>query len=82
MHRLLLPLGLASSLALLAGRPRFGSGFVSAPWWAPTSTYGTLGYTGINAGGGSDAHIGAITGRIGERFGKYFGVEGELSGGR
>ena len=24
---------------------------------------------------------GAITGRIGERFGKYFGVEGELSGG-
>ena len=28
-----------------------------------------------------DAHIGAITGRVDARYGKYFGVEGELSGG-
>ena len=80
MNRLLLPLGFASTLALAAAAPAFAQDS-SAPWWAPTSTYGTLGYTGIDAGGGSDAHIGAVTGRIGERFGKYFGVEGELSGG-
>jgi hypothetical protein len=40
-----------------------------------------LGYTGTNYGSGVDAHIGAITGRADARFGKYFGLEVEASGG-
>ena len=42
------------------------------------SGYGTLGYTDFN---GDNANLGAITGRIGARWGRYLGVEGELSGG-
>jgi hypothetical protein len=40
--------------------------------------YGNLGYTDFDASGGN---LSAITGRLGARFGQYFGVEGELSGG-
>jgi outer membrane immunogenic protein len=50
-------------------------------WWNPSDVYGSIGYTGINQGSPSGAHIGAITGRVDARYGKYFGVEGELSGG-
>lgn len=79
MNRLLLPLGLASTLAMAAAAaPAFAQD--SAPWWTPSATYGSLGYTGIDSTKGSN-DLGAITGRIGERFGKYFGVEAELSGG-
>jgi len=42
------------------------------------SWYGNLGYTNFNPDNGD---ISAITGRLGARFGQYFGVEGELSGG-
>jgi hypothetical protein len=43
-----------------------------------TTFYGTLGYSNTNL---NDVNLGAIQGRLGARFGQYFGVEGELSGG-
>ncbi len=43
-----------------------------------TSFYGTLGYAGTSL---DNVDLGAIQGRVGARFGRYFGVEGELSGG-
>lgn len=43
-----------------------------------TTFYGTLGYADTDLSG---VNLGAIQGRIGARFGQYFGVEGELSGG-
>ena len=43
-----------------------------------TSIYGTLGYAASSAEG---VDVGAIQGRLGARFGQYFGVEGELAGG-
>jgi outer membrane immunogenic protein len=43
-----------------------------------TTFYGTLGYANTNL---DDVNLGAIQGRLGARFGQYFGVEGELSGG-
>jgi opacity protein-like surface antigen len=42
------------------------------------SGYGTLGAGDVN---NSSSNIGAVTGRLGARFGPYFGVEGELSTG-
>jgi outer membrane immunogenic protein len=42
------------------------------------SGYGTLGVEDLND---NSANIGAVTGRLGARFGPYIGVEGELSGG-
>ena len=42
------------------------------------SGYGTLGVDDFNS---NSENIGAATGRLGARFGRYFGVEGELSGG-
>ena len=42
------------------------------------SWYGNLGYSDFNP---NNANLSAITGRVGARFGQYFGVEGELSGG-
>ncbi|HKT55031.1 MAG TPA: porin family protein [Caulobacteraceae bacterium] len=58
--------------ALAAAAPAFAQD----PW--AVNGYGTLGYTDYNA---HSANVGAITGRLGARFGQYFGVEGELSGG-
>jgi outer membrane immunogenic protein len=43
-----------------------------------TTFYGTLGYAGTNL---DNVDLGAIQGRVGARFGQYFGVEGELSAG-
>jgi outer membrane immunogenic protein len=43
-----------------------------------TTFYGTLGYAGTNL---DNLDLGAIQGRVGARFGQYFGVEGEVSGG-
>jgi outer membrane immunogenic protein len=42
------------------------------------SGYGTLGLGDFN---NDSSNIGAVTGRVGARFGPYVGVEGELSGG-
>lgn len=43
-----------------------------------TQVYGTIGYAGVKA---DDASLGAIQGRLGARFGNYWGVEGEVAGG-
>ena len=63
----------AATLAVLAA---------AAPAFAQNTSgvsgYGTLGASDFNA---DSANIGAVTGRLGARFGSYFGVEGELSGG-
>jgi outer membrane immunogenic protein len=41
------------------------------------SLYGTLGYTNLD----DNSDTSAISGRLGARVGKYFGVEGEVAGG-
>ena len=51
---------------------------LAQPVLAGVSGYGTLGVDDNNAG---SSNIGAVQGRLGARFGRYFGVEGELSGG-
>ena len=65
----------AGASALLAAAPAFAddAGYVTG--------YGTLGYTNAQVSGDGNPNFSAITGRLGARFGKYFGVEGELSGG-
>jgi len=62
----------ATIAALSAG---FAATQASAQESAPRPVYGNLGYTFIDAGNG--ANVGAATGRIGARFGRYLGVEGE-----
>ena len=42
---------------------------------APTTWYGSVGYAGTHVEG---VGLGAIQGRLGARFGRYLGVEGEL----
>lgn len=51
-------------------------GAASAQDLSPTTTYGTLGYSASEADG---VNLGAIQGRLGARFGKYLGVEGEAA---
>ena len=43
-----------------------------------TTFYATLGYDDTSL---SHINLGAIQGRVGARFGQYFGVEGEIAGG-
>jgi hypothetical protein len=79
-------LPLAATLAFAIAAPAFAQSAnpdhaLTGPWWKPSDVYGSLGYTGINQGSPTGAHIGAVTGRVDARYGKYFGVEGELSGG-
>ncbi len=64
----------ASALALAALLPAAASA-QSIP--NPTF-YGTLGYAYTDL---DHVNLGAIQGRLGARFGQYFGVEGEVSGG-
>ena len=64
-------LGTLLSLAMLgAAAP------ANAQTFEPVTGYGTLGYSDLNGG---QLNLGAITGRLGARFGSYLGVEGELS---
>ena len=79
MNRLFL--SIAAAAAALIAAPAFAQeqDHVQTAWWQPSDVYASLGYTGINQGGG--ASIGAITGRVDERFGKYFGLEAEVSAG-
>lgn len=51
---------------------------MAQPLSMPTSTsvYGSLGYS---HGSYEDVDLGAVTGRLGLRFGRFFGVEGEAS---
>lgn len=64
----------ASSLALLTVAPAAAI----AQEAGTTSMYGTLGYAGSSVEG---VDLGAIQGRVGARFGKYVGIEGELGAG-
>lgn len=57
------------------------AGAASAQDTSGTTFYGTIGYANVSADDGADVNLGAIQGRVGARFGKYFGVEGELAGG-
>ena len=45
----------------------------------PTTGYGTLGYTWENRNTVRDPSVASVTGRLGARFGRYLGVEGEYS---
>jgi outer membrane immunogenic protein len=62
-------LAAAAALSLLAA-PAFAQSLA-----APTY-YGALGYTWFD---GQDANLGEITGRVGAKLHRYFGVEGEGS---
>jgi hypothetical protein len=68
--------GLVVAAALAA--PAFAQ---SSAWYAPSGLYGTLGYTNLDTTHSPDTDLSAITGRLGARFGRYLGVEGEVSGG-
>lgn len=59
--------------AALAGAPAMAQP-LSMPM--DTQVYGTLGYS---QGSYDDVDLGAVTGRLGLRFGRFFGVEGEAS---
>lgn len=48
----------------------------SAQDLSPVTGYGTLGYAASEADG---VNLGALQGRVGARFGKYLGVEGEAA---
>jgi hypothetical protein len=71
-------LSAASALALCALAPAVASAQTAASVNSGTTFYGTLGYTDTDI---DHVNLGAIQGRIGARFGQYFGVEGELAGG-
>lgn len=67
-------LGAAAAAALLAAAPAF------AQTPGQTQVYGTIGYTAAQGGGDEDdTTLNAVTGRVGGRFGQYFGVEGQAS---
>lgn len=68
----------ASAIALAAFLPAAASAQTAAPANTAPTFYGTLGYTDTNLG---QLNLGSIQGRVGARFGQYFGVEGELSTG-
>jgi hypothetical protein len=57
------------------------AGAATAQTATDTTLYGTIGYANVSADDGADVNLGAIQGRVGARFGKYFGVEGELAAG-
>lgn len=65
--------------ALIAAAAAIAVGSFAAPSLAQETTirpvYGTLGYSFID--GGNGANLGAATGRLGYRFNRYLGVEGE-----
>jgi hypothetical protein len=48
----------------------------SAQTFSPTTFYGNVGYAGTSV---EEVDLGAIQGRLGARFGRFIGVEGEVS---
>jgi hypothetical protein len=69
----------AASAAAILAAPAFA---MAQTGTAAPSFYGTLGYAGSSVDSSvGNVDLGAIQGRLGARFGNYFGVEGELSGG-
>ena len=67
---------LAASAATLAALAPAAASAQTAT--SGTTFYGTLGYDNTSL---DHVDLGAIQGRVGARFGQYFGVEGEVSGG-
>jgi opacity protein-like surface antigen len=67
--------------ALVAAAAAVAIGSFAAPAFAQEPTlrpvYGALGYTFID--GGNGANLGAATGRLGYRFNRFLGVEGEAA---
>ena len=65
----------ASAALLLAAAPAFAddASYISG--------YGNLGYTNAQITSDGSPDFSAITGRLGARFGKFLGVEGEVTGG-
>jgi len=63
--------------AMLSAAPAFAQG----PIFNDVSYYGTLGYSNLGGDGNAGPDIGEITGRLGARYGKYLGIEGEVSTG-
>lgn len=49
------------------------------PWYMPSGFYGNLGYSNTDSTSQPDPDLNSVTGRIGARFGRYLGVEGEGS---
>jgi hypothetical protein len=66
----------AAATAIAALSPAIASAQTSTT--SGTTFYGTLGYADTDL---DHINLGAIQGRVGARFGQYFGVEGEVSGG-
>ncbi len=63
--------------ALCAALPVvFLAAAAEAQTFAPVGWYGTLGYSRLD---GDQLTLGAVSGRVGARFGSYFGVEGEVN---
>jgi len=79
-HLKVLALG-AIGLSMMAAPCFAQSETTGGPWYAPTSFYGNLGYSNLDADGGSNTDVSAVIGRVGARFGPYLGVEGEASAG-
>jgi outer membrane immunogenic protein len=65
----------ASALALAALLPAVASAQAAN---TGTTFYGTLGYADTDL---NSLNLGSIQGRVGARFGQYFGVEGEVAAG-
>jgi outer membrane immunogenic protein len=70
----------ASALALCGVMPAVASAQTAAPAsaFSGTSFYGTFGYDNTSL---DHVDLSAFQGRLGARFGQYFGVEGEASWG-
>lgn len=63
-------------LTAAAAAATLTAGAAAAQSWQAPQTYGTIGYTQLDA---SDANLGAITGRFGAKVSPYFGGEAEAS---
>jgi len=74
MKTLVIAASAAAALAIAA------PAFADSPTYDGTTYYGDLGYSNLSASGG-EPDFSAVTGRLGARFGKYLGLEGELSAG-
>lgn len=72
-----LPIIAAGALALFAlAAPAFAQ---STAWYMPSGLYGNLGYSNLDSTSTPKPDLNAVTGRIGARFGRYVGIEGEGS---
>ena len=72
--------GAASAIALFVAAPAFAQSPLAG--LSDASAYGSVGYTRIMTNGEdefADLDLNAVTGRVGARFGRFVGIEGEAS---